>query len=131
MNPMRLRNATLIQKGFEWFSYFESELNKVLSKPEFSGQQINMDELIAWIAREQIEKIFGMIVTNHCKNDTYAAVYGKLRNEIAIDMDVIFTHYFRIPRLYGDSPIDVYFTSTDLVIEYYLENLKPHPLPIQ
>ena len=130
MNPVRLRNATLIQRGLEWFSYYEKELEQVLSQPEFF-QPLNINELIAWIAREQIETIFGIIVTNHHKCDTYATVYGRLRNKMAVDMDVIFTHYFRVPRLYGDSPIDVKFQGTDLVIEYYLENLKPHPDTLQ
>lgn len=117
--------AWLIQSAVGYLSELEPHYSRILQQYHIHQR----DEFLLWLMRRELMEVYclfehrAIVMHPHAH---YETTYQRLKEALPFEMHKCFSHYFRAPRIYDGSAIEVHLRRGNVVCIGYLTNLASY-----
>ena len=110
------RRSVLLQNSSEIMSILSPSLIAIFNHA--AQKEFSFVDFVRWVFCRQIQLIYMLPIEGfEYRDQRFEAMYYRLRTAMP-NLDVIFSHYIRAPRIYTDTCVSVRFMGKSLAIFY-------------
>lgn len=121
---MEAPRALLIQDVSEYVYVVKEAMQPFLSS--FGGAGLQLEAVIEWIIREEIETVYHLFSENHFRYQVTSTIYDHVNNAMNGMLSIYTSEYIKAPVVFpGNRNIAIKLVKNDLYLWYYRKPYTP------